>query len=152
MPQNRASNTVFDITDKVMGGKANAKKPFRMAAKDGVGEIFIYDSIGGGFFEEGVTAKGFAEDLKALGDIRTLNVFMNTPGGSVFEDSRYIQRGGDVRYAPGDCPVAEDLFAREVSIPLNEWYDAEDCANIAAGINKVLDAYCTPDSEAGPWQ
>ncbi len=73
------------------------------------------------------------------------------PGGSVFEDSRYIQRGGDVRYGPGDCPVAEDLFAREVSIPLNEWYDAEDCANITAGINKVLAAYCTPDSEAGPW-
>lgn len=81
MPQNKAS----DITDKLLGGKAGSKKPFRMAAKDGVGEIFIYAEIGGGFFDDGVTAKSFADDLKALGKVRTLNIFINSPGGSVFE-------------------------------------------------------------------
>jgi ATP-dependent Clp protease protease subunit len=77
--------SVVDITDKLMGGKAGAKKPFRMAAKDGVGEIFIYDDIGSGFFSDGVTPKSFADDLKALGAVRTLNIFINSPGGSVFD-------------------------------------------------------------------
>ena len=42
MPQNKASaaTAVVGITDKLLGGKANARKPYRMAAKDGVGEIF----------------------------------------------------------------------------------------------------------------
>ena len=81
MPQ----NNVVKITDKLLGGKAVAKKPFHMAAKDGVGEIFIYDDIGSGFFSDGVTPKSFAEDLKALGVVRTLNIFINSPGGSVFD-------------------------------------------------------------------
>jgi len=59
--------------------------PIRMAKKGTVGEIFIYDIIGAGFFEDGVTAKQFAKDLKALGDVETLNVYINSPGGSVFE-------------------------------------------------------------------
>lgn len=61
------------------------KKPWTMQAKAGVGEIFLYDEIGGGFFNEGITAKTFADDLKALGDLATLNIFINSPGGSVFE-------------------------------------------------------------------
>ena len=87
MPQNKArdTTTVIGITDKLLGGKADAKKPFRMAAKDGVGEIFIYDDIGSGFFSDGVTPKSFADDLKDLGAVRTLNIFINSPGGSVFD-------------------------------------------------------------------
>jgi len=68
-----------------LGGKSTPKKPFRMAAKDGVGEIFIFDDIGEGFFSDGVTPKSFAADLKALGAVRTLNIFINSSGGSVFD-------------------------------------------------------------------
>jgi dTDP-4-amino-4,6-dideoxygalactose transaminase len=64
-------------------------------------------------------------------------------GGSVFEDPRYLRRGGHVEYARGQCPVAEDLYAREVMIGINQWFAPEDCDKIAAGINKVLSAYCT---------
>ncbi len=87
MPHNKArdATTVVDITDKLLGGKAEPKKPFRMLAKDSVGEIFIFDEIGGGFFSDGITAKSFAEDLKALGAVRTLNIFINSPGGAVFD-------------------------------------------------------------------
>ena len=74
-----------------------------------------------------------------------------TAGGSAFDDPRYIERGGQIEYNLGDCPVAEDLFAREISVHLSEWYSPEDCDNIAAGINKVLSAYCTEDPEAGAW-
>lgn len=60
------------------------KTPWTMQAKAGVGEIFLYDDIGDGFFG-GITAKDFAGDLKALGTLTTLNVFINSPGGSVFD-------------------------------------------------------------------
>lgn len=47
-------------------------------------DLFIYDAIGGDFFSEGVTAKQFLKDINAL-SVKTLNVFINSPGGSVFE-------------------------------------------------------------------
>lgn len=59
-------------------------KGYSMKALDkGVGEIFLYDEIGDPW--DGTTAKGFAEDLKGLGDLRVLNVFINSPGGFVFD-------------------------------------------------------------------
>jgi 8-amino-3,8-dideoxy-alpha-D-manno-octulosonate transaminase len=69
-----------------------------------------------------------------------------------FECPVYLQRGGKITtYKRGDCPVADDLFEREVSVSLNQWYSPRDCRNIADGINKVLDAYCTEDPKAKPW-
>ncbi len=63
----------------------------------------------------------------------------------------YREKGGTAVYQRGDCPVADDLHARGISVGLNQWYNASDCRNIAAGINKVLSAYCTPDTNAKPW-
>jgi len=48
-------------------------------------EITIYGVIGHGFFEEGVTAEQVRKDLKALGDITDIDVFINSPGGNVFD-------------------------------------------------------------------
>jgi len=48
-------------------------------------EIYIYEDIGSGFFTDGVTAKGFADDLKALGKIETINLRINSAGGDVFD-------------------------------------------------------------------
>jgi 8-amino-3,8-dideoxy-alpha-D-manno-octulosonate transaminase len=73
------------------------------------------------------------------------------PGGSVFEDPRYLARGGHAEYRPGQCPVAEDLFAREVSVGLDQWWSDADCDAVAAGINKVLSAYCTKLPGNGAW-
>ena len=72
-------------------------------------------------------------------------------GGSVFEDPRYTRRGGKATYQAGQCPVAEDLFAREVSIGVDQWYSDTDCDNIASGINKVLAALCTPTPGKNRW-
>jgi len=66
-------------------------------------------------------------------------------------DPRYIERGGKVRYHRGDCPVADDLYNRNVMVHLNQWYSDEDCESVAAAINKVLSAYCTEDANAKPW-
>jgi dTDP-4-amino-4,6-dideoxygalactose transaminase len=51
----------------------------------------------------------------------------------------------------GDCPVADDLWEREVWLSLSQWASPEDCDNIAAAINKVLAAYCTVDASARGW-
>lgn len=58
-------------------------KRFRMAATGKTGEVWLYDVIGDSW--DGTTAKGFAEDLKALGAVDTLRVYINSPGGSVFD-------------------------------------------------------------------
>ncbi|MDL2315644.1 Clp protease ClpP [Desulfovibrio sp. OttesenSCG-928-A18] len=47
-------------------------------------EIFIYDEIGEGWYG-GISAKAFAEEVKKLGDVKTIDVFINSPGGYVFE-------------------------------------------------------------------
>ena len=54
-------------------------------AGDKRAEILIYDQIGKGFFEDGVTAKQFAADIRALGKLDVIDVRINSPGGSVFE-------------------------------------------------------------------
>jgi dTDP-4-amino-4,6-dideoxygalactose transaminase len=61
-----------------------------------------------------------------------------------FDCPRYLETGPAPEYRRGDCPVAEDLFDRMVSINLNQWYTARDCRNLPTAINKVLGAYCTP--------
>jgi 8-amino-3,8-dideoxy-alpha-D-manno-octulosonate transaminase len=63
----------------------------------------------------------------------------------------YRERGGQVEYARGDCPVADDLFDRNVSIRLDQWYTEGDCQKVAYGINKVLSAFCTEDAGLAHW-
>ena len=74
-----------------------------------------------------------------------------TASDQPFAAEAYRARGGSIVYGQGDCPVADDLFNRGVSLSLDQWCSPTDCDNIAAGINKVLSAYCTEDSEATPW-
>ncbi len=73
------------------------------------------------------------------------------PEDRPFDLPIYQERDGHVEYEKGQCPVADDLFNRNVSIPLNQWCSSSDCDKIAAGINKVLSAYCTEDSQQRPW-
>lgn len=58
---------------------------FRILAKSaGEAEILIYEDVGEGFFG-GVSAKQFAGELKALGDVATINLRINSYGGDVFD-------------------------------------------------------------------
>lgn len=68
-----------------------------------------------------------------------------------FKCPLYLEAGGAVHTAAGDCPVADDLFDRVINLGLNQWYTAADCRNIARGMNKVFSAFCTPDPDAPPW-
>lgn len=48
------------------------------------GEIWLYDQVGEGFFG-GMSAKQFNEKLNKLGQVDTINLRINSPGGSVFD-------------------------------------------------------------------
>ena len=52
-------------------------------AKNQKAEILIYEDIGD--YWSGVTAKGFNDEIKALGDISEINVRLNSGGGNVFD-------------------------------------------------------------------
>ena len=47
-------------------------------------EIWIYEEIGDGWFG-GISAKGFADDVKALGAVKRIKLRINSPGGNVFD-------------------------------------------------------------------
>lgn len=48
-------------------------------------DIYLYDVIGYSLWEETTSAKDFKEELDAIGDVKTLNIYINSPGGSVFD-------------------------------------------------------------------
>lgn len=56
------------------------------ASNPSAGEIYIYSEISSEqFWGDETTATTFKEDLEAMGDLQTLNIYINSPGGSVFE-------------------------------------------------------------------
>lgn len=61
------------------------KKPYVLQAKGPkAAELLIYEDIGEGWFG-GLSAKQFAEDLKALGTLDELDVRINSYGGAIFD-------------------------------------------------------------------
>lgn len=51
-----------------------------------VAEILLYGAIGESFFEDSISAKQFAEELKKLpSSIKEIHLRVNSPGGSVFD-------------------------------------------------------------------
>lgn len=74
------------IAGPVVPMRRGQPRPFyRMEAKGDSADLFLYDTIGGDWLGEGTTAKNFQRELKALGDVKTLNIFINSPGGDVFD-------------------------------------------------------------------
>ena len=47
-------------------------------------EIYLYEDIGAGWFG-GVSSKEFSDELKSVGQVDTINLHLNSPGGSVFD-------------------------------------------------------------------
>lgn len=62
----------------------SVKQWYSMKAAEKTAEIYIYDEIGAGFFG-GVSAKQFVDDLNGLGKVDTINLYINSPGGDVFD-------------------------------------------------------------------
>jgi len=66
--------------------KEDKNNYFKFVAKSkDEAEIFIFEEIGEDFFGEGMTAKKFKDELKALGNVKNITLHVNSVGGSVFE-------------------------------------------------------------------
>lgn len=66
--------------------KSPIARAYRMRAKaNNVGEIYLYGNIGASFWSDGITAKEFSDDLKAMGNVTEIQVRINSEGGDVFE-------------------------------------------------------------------
>ena len=59
-------------------------KGFWVQAKGKKAEIYIYETIGDGWLG-GMSAKSFSEELKGLGEVEQIDVFISSDGGSVFD-------------------------------------------------------------------
>lgn len=57
---------------------------YSIKAKGTEAEIYLYGDVGDSWFG-GVTAKQFADDLKAAGKVETIHLHVNSPGGDVFD-------------------------------------------------------------------
>ncbi len=81
---NAVLNSVHQIKPpKPVPGSQNG---YRVIAKGAdAAEIYLYGVIGGDWFGDGVTAKQFADDLRALGKVKTIDLRINSEGGSVFD-------------------------------------------------------------------
>jgi ATP-dependent protease ClpP protease subunit len=62
------------------------RKWYTMKAEAATAEIIIYDEIGKSWWnEDAVGAKQFLDDLNALGDVDSITLRINSPGGDVFD-------------------------------------------------------------------
>lgn len=60
-------------------------RKFQMQAKgDKSADVFLYGDVGAGYYE-GISSKDFVQELQALGDVDTINVRVNSLGGSIVE-------------------------------------------------------------------
>lgn len=100
----------------------------RAAAEEGAGELLLYGEISDStWWGDEVTPKQFREDLQALGDIKELRVYINSPGGDVFAGSaiysilkRHAAR--KVVYVDGLAASAASLVAMagdRITMPVN---------------------------------
>lgn len=135
---------------------------FSMQAQGDTAEILIYDEIGASFWGGGIAPSQFAQDLKALGDIKTLNVRINSPGGDVFDGTTIynllVQHPADVNvYVDGLAASAASLVAmagdkiymadNAMMMIHNAWGcmagDANDLRTFADILQKVSETMCS---------
>lgn len=84
---------------------------FFAKAKGKRGEIYIYESIGEGWYG-GITAKSFAQAVKDLGNVSALDIYINSPGGSVFDG---IAIYNQIRRFDGERVVHVDGIAASIA-------------------------------------
>jgi HK97 family phage prohead protease len=66
--------------------QTSAQRGFRAALRqDGVYELLVYDDIGQNWWGEGITAKGFKQELDQAGMYTSIALRINSPGGDAFE-------------------------------------------------------------------
>jgi ATP-dependent protease ClpP protease subunit len=76
-------------------------------------EIIIYGTIGASFWEEGITAKKFSEELKAIdSSVKEIDVRISSPGGDVFDGIAIYNR---LKQHPAKINVYIDSLAASIA-------------------------------------
>lgn len=109
------------------------------------GEILIYEDVGAGWFG-GVSAKSFTDALKALGDVATLDVRINSYGGDVFDGLAIYQqlvqsKARVTTHIDGIAASIASIIAmagKEIKIAEAGWMMIHDAWGIFAGNAQAL--------------
>ena len=120
----------------------------KSAARGEPAEVFIYDQIGSDFWSEGVTPSGLIDEIKALKlkDSDTLNVRINSPGGSMFDGNtiynylRSIKQRIDVT-VDGMAASAASIVAMagdSIRMPENSFLMIHNPWMVVAGDSKIM--------------
>lgn len=105
-----------------------AGAPRAVLDAEGTAEVYIYDAIGGWFGT--LTADSFRETLEELKGAKRLNIFVNSPGGDVFEAKAMLSQlerfaAEKVLYVDGLIASAATFLAmgadRIVTAPHGTW-------------------------------
>lgn len=75
-------------------------------------EIYLYGTVGSDWFGDGVTAKQFSDDLKALGSVKNIDLRINSDGGDVFQGKTIYSRLVD---HPAKVTVRVDGLAASIA-------------------------------------
>ncbi len=103
-------------------------------------EVLIYEDVGEGWFG-GISAKRFGDDLKALGDLQTIDVRINSYGGDVFDGlaiyNTLVQHKAKVTtHVDGVAASIASIIAMagaEIHIAENAWIMIHDAWGMAVG-------------------
>lgn len=119
--------------------KANGKR----------GEIYVYEAIGEGWFG-GITAKSFQESVRDIGSVQALDIYVNSPGGSVFDGVaiyNQIQRhpaAEKVVHIDGIAASIASVIAMagtEIRIAANGMFMIHDPWGMAVGTSEEMRKY-----------
>lgn len=106
------------------------------------GSLYVYDVIGEDFWTgEGVTAKGVVAELEKLRGAKTLHLYINSPGGDVFEGEAILANlrrfeGRKVVHVDGLAASAASLIAMvgdEILIQPEAMFMIHEAWSIALG-------------------
>lgn len=90
------------------------KSPLQIRAKGPTkAEIVIYGTIGQSFWEEGITAKQFSDEMKSIADsVKEIDIRLNSPGGDVFDGIAIYNR---IKQHPAKVTVHIDGLAASIA-------------------------------------
>jgi ATP-dependent Clp protease protease subunit len=67
-----------------LNARSPARKPVSVEVNNQEATVYVYGIIGDDLFDDGVTAKRFADEINSL-DVEIIHLRINSPGGDVFE-------------------------------------------------------------------
>jgi ATP-dependent Clp protease protease subunit len=99
---------------KLISLSPKGNSPLQIRSKGATkAEIVIYGAIGQSFWEEGITAKAFSDEMKKLdASVKEIDIRLNSPGGDVFDGIAIYNR---LKQHPAKVTVYIDGLAASIA-------------------------------------